>query len=338
MIALRIVLMAEYGGPAQTAATHYFTTDYLGSTRMILNRTGGCLERLDYAPFGGQISRSGYECYGSASNEKPLFTGQMRDGESTAGTETGLDYFGARYLWAAVGRFVSADPLFFQKDMLADPQLFNLYGYARNNPLRFIDPTGQRIELTGETKEERIRQLAAIQATVGAEAGALLRIEQDEETGVYFVSIIGGVEAFSSINPAASDFATIIKRDEVAKFSLVASKERLDMGDGKEYTLSGLGASGATARDTSGQLWVFVRRPEEGYSWDFFKSDHWWTILFNNVATVTGHECGHAREHMKAKLRGGVPTADESNSGSLELENKVRRLQGGPNAPLVRKH
>lgn len=104
-------LMAEYGGPAQTAGTLYFTTDSLGSTRMILSATGGCLERLDYAPFGGQISRSGYDCYVGASSEKPLFTGQMRDGESTAGTDTGQDYFNTWYLWANIAWFTSPDAL-----------------------------------------------------------------------------------------------------------------------------------------------------------------------------------------------------------------------------------
>lgn len=34
--------MAEYGGPTHTAGTQYFTTDYVGSMRMILNGTGGC--------------------------------------------------------------------------------------------------------------------------------------------------------------------------------------------------------------------------------------------------------------------------------------------------------
>ena len=134
-------LMAEYGGPAQTAGTRYFTTDYLGSTRMILNGTGGCVERLDYAPFGGQISRSGQDCYGGASSEKPLFTGQMRDGESTAGTETGQDYFSARYFWANTARFTSPDAPFADQSP-ADGQSWNMYAYVRNNPLRYVDPSG----------------------------------------------------------------------------------------------------------------------------------------------------------------------------------------------------
>ncbi len=134
-------LMAEYGGPAQTAATQYFTTDYLGSTRMILNGTGGCLERLDYAPFGGQIARSGMDCYGGPSNDKPLFTGQMRDGESTAGTDTGQDYFNARYLWANIARFTSPDAPFADQRPV-DGQSWNMYAYVRNNPLIYMDPSG----------------------------------------------------------------------------------------------------------------------------------------------------------------------------------------------------
>ncbi|MCL4782536.1 MAG: RHS repeat-associated core domain-containing protein [Bryobacterales bacterium] len=134
-------LMAEYGGPAQTAATQYFTTDYLGSTRMILSGTGNCLERLDYAPYGGQITRSGMECYGGASSEKPLFTGQMRDGESNAGTDTGQDYFNARYLWANIARFTSPDAPFADQRP-EDGQSWNMYAYVRNNPLQFVDPGG----------------------------------------------------------------------------------------------------------------------------------------------------------------------------------------------------
>jgi RHS repeat-associated protein len=64
------------------------------------------------------------------------FTGKERDGE------TGLDNFLARYYSGAQGRFTSPDqPLIDQNP--ADPQSWNLYGYARNNPLTNLDPTGQ---------------------------------------------------------------------------------------------------------------------------------------------------------------------------------------------------
>src|ERR1035438_8370461 len=57
-------------------------------------------------------------------------------------TESGNDYFGARYYGSSMGRFMSPDPggLLFQKPQ--DPQSWNLYAYARNNPLSNLDPTG----------------------------------------------------------------------------------------------------------------------------------------------------------------------------------------------------
>ena len=57
--------------------------------------------------------------------------------------ETGLDYFKARYYSGAEGRFTSPDPLGITKQKLRDPQQWNMYSYVRNNPLRFIDPTGK---------------------------------------------------------------------------------------------------------------------------------------------------------------------------------------------------
>jgi hypothetical protein len=53
-----------------------------------------------------------------------------------------LDYFGARYFSSAQGRFTSADKPFADQ-YLRDPQSWNLYAYARNNPLRYIDDDGE---------------------------------------------------------------------------------------------------------------------------------------------------------------------------------------------------
>lgn len=67
------------------------------------------------------------------------FTGKERD------SETGLDFFGARYFSGAMGRFTSADPLWVTTDRLVDPQRLDLYAYGRNNPLKFIDPIGMDV-------------------------------------------------------------------------------------------------------------------------------------------------------------------------------------------------
>jgi RHS repeat-associated protein len=64
------------------------------------------------------------------------YTGKERD------TESGLDYFGARYYASSMGRWMSPDPsgLYFADP--TNPQSFNLYGYVANNPLTNADPTG----------------------------------------------------------------------------------------------------------------------------------------------------------------------------------------------------
>lgn len=63
------------------------------------------------------------------------FTGKERDAES------GLDYFGARYYGSNMGRFMSPDPLMASAHV-SDPQSWNRYSYAHNNPLSNIDPDG----------------------------------------------------------------------------------------------------------------------------------------------------------------------------------------------------
>jgi RHS repeat-associated protein len=56
--------------------------------------------------------------------------------------ETGLDYFGARYLSAAQRRFTSPDkPLI--DEPREPPQNWDPHGYVPHNPLRCIEPTGQ---------------------------------------------------------------------------------------------------------------------------------------------------------------------------------------------------
>jgi RHS repeat-associated protein len=65
-------------------------------------------------------------------------TGKERD------AETGLDNFIARYLSSAEGRFTSSDPENIGADP-SNPQTWNGYSYATDNPLSNTDPTGMFI-------------------------------------------------------------------------------------------------------------------------------------------------------------------------------------------------
>ena len=76
-----------------------------------------------------------YEAFGratatGASNSSSYqYTGRENDG-------TGLFYYRARFYHPQLQRFISEDPIeFFGGDI-------NLYGYVRNSPLTFVDPSG----------------------------------------------------------------------------------------------------------------------------------------------------------------------------------------------------
>ena len=72
-------------------------------------------------------------------------------------TESGLDYFGARYYSSAQGRFTSTDPVIIKANRLFDPQRLNLYAYVRGNPLAFYDPDGKDLR-SGTGDQKRIKK------------------------------------------------------------------------------------------------------------------------------------------------------------------------------------
>jgi RHS repeat-associated protein len=74
--------------------------------------------------------------------------------------ETGLDYFGARYYRADLGRFTTVDPVSITPERLLNPQRLNRYAYAINNPLRYVDPKGLDIITYDQQGQEidRVKQ------------------------------------------------------------------------------------------------------------------------------------------------------------------------------------
>jgi RHS repeat-associated protein len=113
-------------------------------------------------PFGNSIGNSlQTQCSGpGADATEHHFTGKERD------TESGNDYFMARYYSSAMGRFMSPDwsakeePVPYAQ--LDDPQSLNLYAYVRNNPLTRVDADGHCP--------------MCITAAIGAVAGAAINV------------------------------------------------------------------------------------------------------------------------------------------------------------------
>ncbi|MDP3486444.1 MAG: RHS repeat-associated core domain-containing protein, partial [Bacillota bacterium] len=102
----------------------YFHNDHLGSPRAVTNAAGLLVAAMAITPFGVPHSTNAPTAY--------RFTGKELD-------STGLYYFAARYYDASVGRFVTEDTWLGTR---SQPESQNRYVYVINNPLRYIDPTG----------------------------------------------------------------------------------------------------------------------------------------------------------------------------------------------------
>ena len=85
----------------------------------------------------GEGIRRRYDVPNAGMTAAGSFTSKERD------AETGLDFFGARYNSSAQGRFTSPDPLMATPLRVINPQRWNMYAYAVNNPLSYVDPDGR---------------------------------------------------------------------------------------------------------------------------------------------------------------------------------------------------
>jgi RHS repeat-associated protein len=155
------ILVSTITTASSIVTPYYVHTDHLGSTNVTTDSFGNQIQLLDYFPYGNtRIST------GSPSNQRQ-YIGQMYD------EDTGLNYLNARYMNSVNGRFVSQDPIFLVlgdagltqsmtgmtlEQVLMDPQLLNSYSYARNNPIRYTDPTGRFIDVPWISNSQRVQQ------------------------------------------------------------------------------------------------------------------------------------------------------------------------------------
>jgi len=111
----------------QTAAgaVSYFSTDHLGTIRI---DSAAPSTHHDYFPYGEEVTASG-------SNLPLRFAAMERDV-----TTSGNDYDHARVHLPGLGRFVAIDKV---GGIEFDPQSWNRYTYANDNPLLYVDQNGR---------------------------------------------------------------------------------------------------------------------------------------------------------------------------------------------------
>jgi RHS repeat-associated protein len=124
------------------------------------------------------------------------YTGKERDSES------GLDYFGARYYGSTMGRFMSPDwsakyePVPYAK--LDNPQSLNLYSYVYNNPLSRADRDGHGVWDLAKA------WLNVVEVKVGASAGVGTSFQWGVAKGEAHATLIG-VEGKTGLGGGGAD-------------------------------------------------------------------------------------------------------------------------------------
>ena len=105
-------LAATYANDGE--GLHFQLSDWLGTRRVETDYAGNTQQTCTSLPFGdGPVN-----CVGPT---EQFFTGKERD------TESGNDYFGARYYASTMGRMMSPDPGWFFATHPDNPQSWNLY-------------------------------------------------------------------------------------------------------------------------------------------------------------------------------------------------------------------
>lgn len=172
-------------------------------------------------PYGEEIvglgGRSSTDKY-VADDVRQGFTSYIND------DETGLDYAQARMYAKSLGRFTGVDSGVFTP---ADPQNFNRYIYVQNNPMKFIDPTGNDIELTGDKAQEFLNYL---------EKNSGLKFKTKVNNGV--ITITGASKNKDFKGEVNKEFAKAVSSTAngsgVAKFN-VSENQTIKGSNGQEY-------------------------------------------------------------------------------------------------------
>ncbi len=98
----------------------------VGSLRVVADSVGNVVKKIDYDSFGNIISDT------NPSFDMPFgFAGGLHD------RDTGLVRFGYRDYDPDIGRWTAKDPILFAGGDT------DLYGYVLNDPVNFVDPTGE---------------------------------------------------------------------------------------------------------------------------------------------------------------------------------------------------
>ncbi len=133
-------------------ATYFNHADWLGTERARSDSSGSRCESISSLPFG-----DGAVTTGTCTPTPTFFTGLERDAES------GLDHALNRQYPSNLGRWLTPGPAGKKAVKLEDPQTWDMYAYARNNPTTLTDPSGLFVQCSAGLSNKDMKTCLAIQ-------------------------------------------------------------------------------------------------------------------------------------------------------------------------------
>ncbi|WCT56191.1 hypothetical protein PQ456_01290 [Paenibacillus kyungheensis] len=103
----------------------------------LFNGHGDVVQMVDTS--GAIVNSYRYDEWGNIAKQQETVANSFKYAGEAYDSETGLYYLKARYYDPSQGRFLNEDSV---EGQITNPLTLNIYGYVSNNPLRYIDPTG----------------------------------------------------------------------------------------------------------------------------------------------------------------------------------------------------
>ena len=271
----------------------------------------------------------------AASGIPPHSTGKEHDSES------GNDYFFARYYASTMGRFMSPDwsaevePVPYAK--LDDPQSLNLYAYVRNSPIILFDPDGHG-GCNGWACEENVESEQGRELNQKAQEAAQQEAQQKAQQ-----QMNNGALAGEAANAQGSDHWDVANQTKIAAGRDKCNEFVGDMIEGVGRQRPKVPYSGIEGkilslfgimRDPSAKEWATI--PIPGYSAPMPVS----SAAKGDIIAVghTGDQHGHVGIYVGGS---GVASANWYQGGRITINNWGFRPAGlndeGGGTVVVRK-
>ena len=315
----------------QKAKQYYYHSDHLGSAQFVTDWKGRQYEHIEYTPYG----ELWIEETAPGIDKLPFrFTGKELD------EETGLYYYGARYLDPKYSRWLSGDPALGEyipqapindeakkhNENLPNGGVYNainlhVFNYGNNNPIKYNDPDGRMAEAA-----EAIAN-PSFWAGVGIIVGTIIEdivtfgagIADDPATLILGLTLIAGTYSMANYENSKSESKSIAIAKAKTKIKttepnrLVVQIQNCSKGNSRET----LGTSGTQYGDPR----IGVTKAQALEALKLATAD----LELTNKSMVKSQGFQNAKKELQSKILASGPQFDTMKKNALQatFEYKV---------------